>query len=292
VFSYEASAARLTGDPVGRVKIAALTVDDLDAAFARLAANGKLTRATLVKTRSVLAQSFDFAMRKRRMTWNPARAVSMPRAARVSKVTRSLDIDQALALIEEATAHRWHALFVLALNLGLRPGELTALYWESIDLDAETISIERGARRTRSGQTYVSDEVKTKRARRTLQLPAPALAALRAHRSAQQADDLVTGVRSPLVFRCANGSMIGIGNLARELADMTDRIGLGRDWSPNELRHTAASLLVDQGVPLVVVADILGHTTTRMLELTYRKNTRPVVTGAATANVFGAASVG
>ena len=47
--------------------------------------------------------------------------------------------------------------------------------------------------------------------------------------------------------------------------------------SPNELRHSAASLLVDAGVPLQEVADLLGHVNVRMLASTYRHKVRSVV---------------
>ena len=52
--------------------------------------------------------------------------------------------------------------------------------------------------------------------------------------------------------------------------------GLGR-WTPNELRHSAASLLSASGVPLEVIADVLGHASTRMLEQHYRHQVRPSI---------------
>ena len=58
-------------------------------------------------------------------------------------------------------------------------------------------------------------------------------------------------------------------NLRRDLARLTVAAGLGR-WSPNELRHSAASLLSASGVPLEQIADVLGHTDTRMLLKHYR----------------------
>ena len=58
-------------------------------------------------------------------------------------------------------------------------------------------------------------------------------------------------------------------NLRRDLARLTVAAGLG-PWSPNELRHSAASLLSASGVPLEQIADLLGHTDTRMLLKHYR----------------------
>jgi integrase len=291
VYNYEGCAADLKRE-VGSIKVAKLRVRDLDKAFERLADGGRIARSTLGKTKNVLSMAFDFAIKGEAMSKNPATSITLPSTAHAPKVTKSLDVQQARLLIEEATGHRWAALFILALNLGLRPGELTALCWDHVDIEAATISVGRGARRTRSGGTFLTDEVKTARARRTLMLPPMALTALREHKARQTVDDLATGIRSDLVFRTSVGTIISARNLAKELQAMTTSLGFGSNWTPNELRHTAASLLVDQGVPLVIVADILGHTTTRMLEQTYRKNLRPTIDGAVVAmtNLFGDAA--
>lgn len=62
---------------------------------------------------------------------------------------------------------------------------------------------------------------------------------------------------------------VGLLELPPDLARLTVAAGLGR-WSPNELRHSAASLLSASGVPLEQIADVLGHTDTRMLLKHYR----------------------
>jgi integrase len=61
-----------------------------------------------------------------------------------------------------------------------------------------------------------------------------------------------------LVFRSVTGTALDPSNVAHGLSAITQRAGLGH-WHPHELRHSAASLLLAQGVPLKVVSDILGH---------------------------------
>ena len=60
------------------------------------------------------------------------------------------------------------------------------------------------------------------------------------------------------------------------MAKIAERAGLGH-WTPNELRHSAASLLSAAGVPLEEIADVLGHTSTRMLEQHYRHQVKPSI---------------
>jgi len=84
-----------------------------------------------------------------------------------------------------------------------------------------------------------------------------------------------------LVFATAVGTVLEPRNVARTLARITADADLGK-WSPNELRHSAASLMLAAGVPLEHVADLLGHTNTRMLEATYRHALQPAMNAAVT----------
>ena len=92
------------------------------------------------------------------------------------------------------------------------------------------------------------------------------------------------------MFTTTIGTPINPSNLRRSFRRVTTAAGLGR-WRPHELRHSAASLLSEPGVPLEVVADVLGHDGTRMTALVYRHAVSPTV-GAAVApmeSLFGSA---
>jgi len=64
---------------------------------------------------------------------------------------------------------------------------------------------------------------------------------------------------------------------------ITEEAGLGRDWTPRELRHTFVSLLSDSGVPIEQIADAVGHSSTRTTEVVYGHQLRPVTRTAAIA---------
>jgi integrase len=93
-----------------------------------------------------------------------------------------------------------------------------------------------------------------------------------------------------LVFTTTIGTPINPSNLRRSFRRVTDAAGLGR-WHPHELRHSAASLLSAAGVPLEVVADVLGHDGTRMTALVYRHAVSPTVSAAVAPmeSLFGSA---
>lgn len=82
------------------------------------------------------------------------------------------------------------------------------------------------------------------------------------------------------VASTGRGTLLDPANLRRALRTVTEQAGLGQ-WHPHELRHSAASLLSAAGVPLEEVADVLGHTSTRVNSATCRHRTTPTVDAAA-----------
>ena len=85
-----------------------------------------------------------------------------------------------------------------------------------------------------------------------------------------------------LVFATPTGGVLDPKKARTELAEICRRAGVPVT-RPNELRHSCASLLADEGIPNETIADLLGHTTTRMVDTTYRHRLRPVVDVAARA---------
>jgi len=97
------------------------------------------------------------------------------------------------------------------------------------------------------------------------------LNALKAHKARQTAERLHLGpswVDSGHVFTSTIGTPLEPRNIGREFGLITERAGLGH-WHPHELRHSFASLLLEQGVAIEVVSEVLGHASIRMTADTY-----------------------
>jgi integrase len=183
---------------------------------------------------------------------------------------RTLTPDQARQLIDHIAGHRLEAAFTVALSLGLRLGELLGLAWPDVELDERPrITIRRALKRIpRRG--LVLEDTKTASSRRTVYLPSTTTAALRSHRAAQAAERLQAGpewtslpLGADLVFRTPFGTAIDPNNFRHIVYTETDAAGVSR-FSPHELRHSAASLLIAQGVPLKVISEMLGHSSIRI----------------------------
>lgn len=265
---------------LGTKRLARLTPEDVETAFDKRADDG-MSRASLVKVRSVLGKALDWAMRRRAIDGNVARIVELPAAARRQQEGRSMTADQARTVLA-ATEHRLHALWTVMLYLGLRPGEATGLCWRDVDLDNAVIHVRRSLKLER-GVLVLDERLKTDRSRRSLEVPPQVIAALRAHRVDQAKAQLKAGElwQPPypdLVFTTALGTPLGPRNLHRSLTLLTERLGLGA-WKPHSLRHSAASLMSEAGVPMERIADQLGHDGTRMALLVYRHAVKPTVSG-------------
>ncbi len=272
---------------LGSARLRTLDVNRVEAALDAIATgrHGRgepLSRASIARVRDTLVAVLDFAMRRKAIAVNPARlAVVAPTAAAPVK-RRALDAAESAALWDALDGERLGPLFRVMLLTGLRPGEALGLCWDAVDLDRGELTVRRAVRLER-GAARLVPELKTSSSYRTIALPAPAVDELRRQRRvvaemklaarAWAADD------AGLVFPTITGGVWNPKNVRNELA----RVCADHDLPvvrPNELRHSCASVLSERGVPLELIADLLGHTSTRMLDQTYRHRPRRAVDAA------------
>lgn len=158
------------------------------------------------------------------------------------------------AAAEDRNGHAWH----LALA-GLRRGEIAGLRWSDVDLQAGTLSI--STNRVMAGSRAVENEPKTETSRRTLPLSAPLKAALEAARVRQMRERLELGPdygSGEAVVSNEAGEPYNPAVLSRYWREFADRAG-ARALRLHDCRHTAATTLHLQGVPVAVIAAWIGH---------------------------------
>ncbi|MDP9472844.1 MAG: tyrosine-type recombinase/integrase, partial [Chloroflexota bacterium] len=163
-----------------------------------------------------------------------------------------------------------HQTGATPLTTGMRQGELLGLRWEDVSLDEGKLVVRRALQRQRSaGLVFV--QPKTGRSRRTILLSQRAVTALRHHRKLQLQTRLAASNEwqdQGLVFANATG-----GPLDPSWQTATFKETLAKADLPSlrfhDLRHTAATLLLGQGVHPKVVSEMLGHTTITLTLDTY-----------------------
>lgn len=250
---------------LGSTALAKLRPDQVQAWLAEIQEDG-LSARTAAYCRAVLRSALTVALRWGLVARNVAALVEPPRVVR--KEMRALTADQANSLLKAAAGHRLESLITVALVLGLRLGELVALRWLDVDLTTATptLRVEGALQRmpaTEKGSAghLERTEPKTERSRRSLALPAIVVSALKHQRRKQQESRLLAGdlwQNTGYVFTSTIGTPLEPRNVSREFHDVLETTKLPR-MRFHDLRHSAATLLLSQGVHARVLMEILGH---------------------------------
>lgn len=208
---------------------------------------------TMQVVHATLACALNVAVRDELLERNVAAIVERPKAAKREK--HILDEDQAKQLLEAVQGDPYEALYVLALTTGLRQGELFALHWGDVDLPRAAIRVRATLTEDENGKPIRTDP-KTESSRRIVDLPEIAVAALREHRVRTEGFE-------GYIFRDSAGGPIRKSNfLRRNFHPLLERAELAR-ITFHSLRHVANSILLAHGANIRLLADRLGHSTTR-----------------------------
>ncbi|MGI9145294.1 MAG: site-specific integrase [Chloroflexota bacterium] len=176
---------------------------------------------------------------------------------------RPPDPSELVAIVDSSNAYddRLAALWALAIHTGSRQSELLGLAWADVDLQGVTLTIRRTLARVEACVPQFGDP-KSAAGRRTVSLPAEAIASLRSHRARQNEERLAAGtnwVDFDLVFATQLDTPLMRGNLFRDFNASLERAGLPRTIRFHDLRHAHATLMLRAGVPLKVASGRLGH---------------------------------
>jgi integrase len=156
------------------------------------------------------------------------------------------------AIADDRLAHAWE----LALS-GLRRGEIAGLRWVDMDLKAKTLSITNN--RVMAGNRPAENDPKSAASRRTLPLPDRLVSVLKAAKTRQAAERLALGGASfAYVVSNEAGEPYSPAVLSRYWRDTVKAAGV-RHIKLHAARHTCATLMHLQGVPVAVIAAWIGH---------------------------------
>ncbi|BBY67751.1 hypothetical protein MHEL_59940 [Mycolicibacterium helvum] len=218
---------------------------------------GGVTARTVVSMLVVLSAALDDAMRQGLVTRNVARMVKRPAIKHHEMATWTPQ--QATQFRDHIRDDRLAACWLLTL-LGLRRSEILGLRWSDVDFDVGTVTVARG-RVVVQGVGTVTGDPKSKRSRRVLPMPPDIFAALRTFKVQQAAERLAFGngyQDSGLVAVNENGSPIRPETYSSEFARQSKSAGVPA-IRLHDVRHTAATMLLDGGTTAIATAKWLGH---------------------------------
>jgi integrase len=219
----------------------------------RLEAEGKSPK-TIKNVIHMLSSVMALAVDEGHIPRNPVKRVRLPKQQLLEHEVRFLTTDEAAELVA-ATAEHYRPLVTFLLGTGLRWSEATALQSRHVDLANGTVRVQRAWKRVPGG--WEVGPPKSAKANRTVNAAVPALVAVAG----------LLGKPNDLVFTTPAGNVVRHSNFYNRVwQPACIKAGLATEgskpWdgpSPHDTRHTHASWLLSDGIPIEAVQDQLGH---------------------------------
>jgi|SRR5271157_3100621 len=206
----------------------------------------------------VLHCALEQALKDGLIIRNPSHGATVPRA--IHKEMKILNDEQVNLFLVAASGSRYQALYHLAVTTGMRISELRGLCWSDIDWIKSTIKVNRQIQDI-PGKGTMSGAPKTYSGIRTILLGETSLNMLREQNQRIEAEASRAGdswKHNDLIFPSNMGTPFSDANVRKDFVAVLKAANIPRIRF-HDLRHTAASLMLNHGVPALVVSKILGH---------------------------------
>ncbi|MDO5152097.1 MAG: site-specific integrase [Eubacteriales bacterium] len=242
---------------IGNIPLEKLTTMELQKLYRKLLTSGRVERVeakeqpkglsakTVRNINQVISSAMDLAVAQKIILENPTNACSLPRVEH--KEMQTIFSEQLQAFLEEAKRSGVYEMYYIELSTGLRRGELLGLKWEDIDMKQGVIRVRRQI--SRIDGKIVEAPLKTKNSYRAVTISPQAVEVLKAQK--EKTDD-------EYVFPSPNGGPISPDSVNNMLHRVLDRAGIPRVRF-HDMRHTFATLTLQNGVDIKTVSGMLGH---------------------------------
>lgn len=243
---------------IGNIPLTKLTTLDLQRLYQKLLTEGRVDRLeaknqpkglsskTVRNINQVISSAMQLAIQQHLIAQNPTDGCALPKTEH--REMQTLSADQLAAFLLEAKHSGVFEMYYIELATGLRRGELLGLKWEDIDFSNQTLRVRRQVGRI-NGEVREAP-LKTKNAYRTISLGTDAVGVLKQQREKQPS--------SAYVFPGPTGGPIAPDSVLHMLHRVLDRAGLP-EIRFHDLRHTFATLALQNGVDVKTVSGMLGH---------------------------------
>lgn len=242
---------------IGNIPLEKLTTMELQKLYRKLLTSGRVERIeaekqpkglsakTVRNINQVISSAMDLAVAQKIILENPTNACSLPRVEH--KEMQTISAEQLQAVLEEAKRSGVYEMYYIELSTGLRRGELLGLKWQDIDMKQGVIRVRRQI--SRIDGKIVEAPLKTKNSYRTVTISPQAVEVLKSQK--EKTDD-------EYVFPSPNGGPISPDSVNNMLHRVLDRAGIPRVRF-HDMRHTFATLALQNGVDIKTVSGMLGH---------------------------------
>ena len=258
--SYRSHIDRYLRPNIGHLKLVDLRPHHVEAMYRSISDAAPERRVTLLRVHATLRSALNLAVKRRLIPWNPSLHVELPRAH--AHTITVWTPEQVAVFLSASKTDRLYALYHLVAFTGLRRGEVAGLRWKDLDLDRGLLRVAQQLQLLGGELSFVPP--KTRSGLRTVTLDQGTVLVLKQHLRRQQEERLVWAEayrEHDLVFAWEDGAPLTPDHIFRRFQRLAAAAKLPR-IRLHDLRHTSASLALAAGVPMKVVSDRLGHSST------------------------------
>ena len=221
---------------------------------------------TIRKAINVLKSILDRVVKAKLIPSNPiTKDIELPKHKK--KETKAMDSKELEQFLQVARKNKHYSFWHLLLNTGMRVGEAMALVWDDFNFETGEVTLSK----TYDNKYGLKEGTKNGESR-TLKLNESTVQIMKEHKAFQEMGNLVDTIenKSNVVFQDANGNHLYLPSVRRRhFNEIIKEVIDSKTHKPIELtihglRHTFASLSLQNGVPLVEVSGYLGHMNTRI----------------------------
>jgi integrase len=228
----------------------------------RVDGKGGLSSQSVVKLHVIIKSALGHAVKWQLINRNVADLADPPAIRKRDIIT--LEADEVTHFLELAKESRYYIAFLLAISTGLRRGEILGLRWKDIQFEEKRASIQKNLVVVKG--TPLLQEPKTKGSKRSISLPTTTVDALRKYKKVQAQEKLKQGALyqdNDLIVTTRFGTPVNPRHLLRSFYNLIKKANLP-SIRFHDLRHTHATLMLQQGVHPKIVSERLGHSNTRI----------------------------
>ena len=271
---YQLMIEQYTIPRIGSIKLTKLTSRDLQKLYKDLIENGRIARksghgnpglssATVRSLHLMLHSAFERAVKERLILRNPTEDCIAPKVQKIEM--QILPPEHIKDYLEAADRRGLLPMFYLELVTGLRKGEITALLWSDLDTQNKTISVSKQYIKNPNGELTLS-RPKTETSVRKVSIPQEAVDLLIAEHGKHP--------ENPYMFPSpVTGEMYYPDSVVNLHKKILKDAGLPHIRF-HDLRHTFATLALQNGVDVKTVSSMLGHYDAGFTLRTYTHATR------------------
>ena len=243
---------------IGKIQLNKLTTLELQKLYKKLLSRGRVDRIeakgqpkglspkTVRNIHQVISSAMDFAKAQKLIAVNTTDGCALPKLEH--REMKTLPVEQLASFLREAKEIGVFEMYYIELATGLRRGELLGLKWEDLDLEQCTLRVQRQV--SRINGEVVEAPLKTKNSYRTISLGEDAVGILKKQK--KKCGD------SEYVFPSPTGGPISPDSVIQMLHRVLKRAGLPKVRF-HDLRHTFATVALQNGVDIKTVSGMLGH---------------------------------